>query len=332
MARHQVCQIVAALGLVSWVNGFDGGFPSGSKRDRIVGGIELAPHSLPWQAELYYINCGATILSAKFVLTTARCCTKRCKRNKVVVGAHDISKDEPTQTRYAVKEGHIHPKFDSVKQWPPEYNFALLELWEPIHFWDVAKAISLPSPQDTEEEGAFNKDTVFVICGWGQKGSEMPGSDVLLSASVPWVSDEACQKAYDDNPINGKIGNETITEDMICAGTAVKGPCTGDQGGPLAWLDPETKVVKLIGVTSWGRLCKTPSVFAELTTVLDWIREIIGDSNEEACSKGNCMTWDDLNEDARQAFLGEAKTRPTAAAKQVEIDVGVKVNVGEKTS
>jgi len=324
MARHQVCQIVAALGLVSLVNGFSGGFPSGSKRDRIVGGIELAPHSLPWQAELYYSNCGATILSEKFVLTTARCCRFRCKRNEVVVGAHDISKDEPTQTRYAVKEGHIHPKFGSVDQWPPEYNFALLELWEPIHFWDVAKAISLPSPQDTEEAGAFNKDTVFVISGWGQKGSDMPGSDVLLSASVPWVSDEACQKAFDDDPIN-------ISEDMICAGTTEKSICTGDGGGPLAWLDPETKVVKLIGVASWGRCTKTPGMFAELTTVLDWIRGIIGDSNEEACSKGNCMTWDDLNEDARQAFLGEAKTRPTAAAKPVEVDVGVKVNVGEKT-
>jgi len=313
MARHLVCQIVAALGLVSWVNGVNGGFPSGLKRNRILDGVELAPHSLPWQVYLDNggLYCGATILSEKFILTAGHCCEDpKCKGTNAIVGVHNPSNDEPTQTKHTVKEEHIHPKYGSVDR-HPEYDFALLELSEPIKFRDVAKAISLPSPQDTEEGGAFNEDTVFVTSGWGmtlppyrgQMGSGKQNSDVLITTSVPWLSDEACQKAFDESPIGLEQGLVwKITEDMICAGTTERGTCYGDSGGPLAWLDHKTMVVKLIGAVSGGWFCKTHQVYAELTTVLDWIRGIIGDSNEEACSKGNCMTWDDLNEDARLAF------------------------------
>ena len=48
--------------------------------------------------------------------------------------------------------------------------------------------------------------------------------------------------------------------------------------------------------------CATPGVFAELATVLDWIKDKIGDCNEAACREGNCMNFNDLNEDALQAF------------------------------
>jgi len=45
-----------------------------------------------------------------------------------------------------------------------------------------------------------------------------------------------------------------------------------------------------------------PTVFAEISSVLPWIKEKIGDSNERTCKEGNCMTGDDLVEDARESF------------------------------
>ena len=47
---------------------------------------------------------------------------------------------------------------------------------------------------------------------------------------------------------------------------------------------------------------RRPTVFAEISSVLTWIKEKIGDSNEETCKEGNCMTGDDLVEDARESF------------------------------
>ena len=91
--------------------------------------------------------------------------------------------------------------------------------------------------------------------------------------------------------------------------------------GPLAWLDPTTEDIKLIGAVSWGHPgnfclgkyksrfnctfitdCVLPGVFAELTTVLDWIKQITGDCNEKTCGEGNCMTWDKLHPDAKIYF------------------------------
>merc|ERR1711974_255625 len=154
-----------------------------------------------------------------------------------------------------------------------------------IEFKDEVKAIWLPSSKDNEEKGVFNKDTVFVASGWGLLffgGNTLDTSEVLQSVSLPWVSEQDCQKAHNDS---------IITKDYICAGDVHNGGnnvCLGDSGGPLAWLDRKTGEVKLIGVTSWGRnaTClgpRNPPVFAEVSKVLDWIREVTDDCNDKTC-------------------------------------------------
>ena len=144
----------------------------------------------------------------------------------IVVGVHSIKNMEPSKTTHKVKQPPTkHPKFKgSVLK---GYDFAILELSEPINFRDEAKALKLPSAKDNEEHGAFNQDTLFVTSGWGDTRSGLKVSDspdVLQSVTIPWLPDGACQVA-----LNKTVWK--IDESMVCAGNAEKGACHGDSGG-----------------------------------------------------------------------------------------------------
>merc|ERR1712038_1993275 len=62
--------------------------------DRIVGGNEVDPHSIPWQVGLMnkgasWIFCGGSILSATKILTAAHC-YKDPSSIQVIVGEHSL--------------------------------------------------------------------------------------------------------------------------------------------------------------------------------------------------------------------------------------------------
>jgi len=94
----------------------------------------------------------------------------------------------------------------------------------------------------------------------------------------------------------------------ICAGALGTGnidACKGDSGGPLAWIDPRTEEVKLIGAVSWGWGCAggdSPGVYAKITHYLDWINQIIGNCNSETCSAGHCVKKESLDRDIARKF------------------------------
>ena len=59
-----------------------------------------------------------------------------------------------------------------------------------------------------------------------------------------------------------------------------KNSCNGDYGGPVVWMEPETKISYLVGVISWEYSpCgapKSPGVYARVTHYLPWIKENTG--------------------------------------------------------
>jgi len=243
-------------------------------------------------------QCGAVIICSRYVMTAGHC----SEQDTIEVGVHDKSNKAEFQTTrsiHHVKRSFRHPDYFEYPY--PEYSkydFAILELENPINFIPEVKAISLPSATDTH----FDEDTVFVTSGWGRISSFEPPSNVLLSVSVPWVPQKICRENYQKQGFK-------VTNDMICAGDVENGQidsCGGDSGGPLAWLDKKTKKIKLVGTVSWGYFCAKksyPGVYAELAKVLDWIKEVTGDCNEMTCRGGNCMNEDDLVKDARDSFM-----------------------------
>lgn len=96
-------------------------------------------------------------------------------------------------------------------------------------------------------------------------------SDKLRAVSVFVVNQKKCSNQYE--------GIYEITEEKICAADNGKDSCSGDSGGPLVCFDEQSRIRKLVGVTSFGEGCahpEYPGVYARVQAVRPWIQEITG--------------------------------------------------------
>jgi len=268
-----------------------------SKSGRIVGGNEVEPpNALPWQVALVmkrsptFANCGATILCARYIMIAAHCVEVQSNfgppsNGLIVAGAHNIrDRSESTRTEHRIAKFIIHPyRMEST------YDYAVLELIDPIQIRPEARPLFLPKPSDQRKLSPSN---TFVVSGWGDlHDSANQGSAKLMFAKVPFVTDSECMRVYQE--LLGP-GSETA----FCAGYPEEGgidACQGDSGGPLAFLDGNK--VKLIGVVSTGLVCAgagTPGIYAKVSLVTDWVNDVTGGCNGRVCRRGKCMTGEDL--------------------------------------
>ncbi|MGH8186742.1 MAG: serine protease, partial [Steroidobacteraceae bacterium] len=116
-----------------------------------------------------------------------------------------------------------------------------------------------PEPADADQV-AFAK-----IMGWGATQENGEGSDGLLHARVPFVSNETCKKAY-----------PTHVPTMICAGNEEGGTdtCQGDSGGPLFLIGPKESLSQ-VGIVSFGKGCARAGyygVYTRVSSFKEWIR------------------------------------------------------------
>jgi len=280
--------------------------PGSNSRSRIVGGDPVKPHTMPWQAAVVWeknetIWCGGTIICPKFVMSAANCNYDNHnklidvkKQFKVLIGEHDLA--IPSGERHRIKAVHQHPKFDLGDR---DYDFSFHELRRPIKFGPKAKALYLASGKGRP----LPEGTMMVVSGWGATKTGQT-SHLLRAIKIPKISEKTCKKAITEVP---------ITERMICAGDWKEGgkdACTGDIGGPLAWLDPRHGRIMLHGVVSFGdggpcARPKHPGVYAKIEAVLGWIKKETRNGNKKTCSRGNCMTWQNLDKKTREKYFKE---------------------------
>nr|KAF6485504.1 hypothetical protein HJG63_010681 [Rousettus aegyptiacus] len=80
----------------------------------IIGGQEARPHSHPYMAFLQIQSegavCGGFLVREDFVMTAAHCWGSRIR---VILGAHNIRREERTQQRISVRRAIRHPRYDS---------------------------------------------------------------------------------------------------------------------------------------------------------------------------------------------------------------------------
>ncbi|KRZ45482.1 Plasma kallikrein [Trichinella pseudospiralis] len=199
--------------------------------NRIIGGWEARPHSLPWQLyvlleyEAGIAACGGTIIqlnlgnSTNLALTSAHCMVDQSTLKKlkpenvsVIAGAHNVGViRQKTHKKYNVKTIIIHENFQNGGV----HDIALLILQSPIFYSRTTRPICLPDGDEMRKKECW-------VAGWGCATKAGDSCPVLLMVSTPKIF----------------YGNDTLIAEsfrkyIFLAGSEDGGPYRGDSGGPL---------------------------------------------------------------------------------------------------
>lgn len=239
-----------------------------SNGERITGGTEAVPNSLPWQVAIFIDDkyfCGGSLISADWVLTAAHCADNATFFD-LMFGAHNVrlnSTDEPTRVEMRSTEYTIHPNWGSVLI---RNDVALIKLPQPIAFNDVISPICLAPSTEPSHAG----DPLHVS-GWGKPSDAATGiSPVLREVGVTGITNAECQAAY---------SALTVTASNICVSTVGgKSSCNGDSGGPLSFVN--NGVYNQVGIVSFGSKngceIEVPAAFARVSSFISWISGVTG--------------------------------------------------------
>jgi secreted trypsin-like serine protease len=205
---------------------------------RIVGGERTSTRDNPFAVYLTTSNggqfCGATLVTARKVVTAAHCVNKRGVGELRVVAGRD-EENSSAGTVVEVEAKWVHPSFTSVTG---GYDVAVLTLSGEVSY----RSIPIAGGGDTE---LYRPGTRTTVLGWGYTSEDGPSSEVLLKATIPVMSESECRASSSTfNPAS-----------HLCAGYPDGGvdACNGDSGGP------QVAGGKLIGIVSYGTGCARPN-------------------------------------------------------------------------
>merc|ERR1712129_114351 len=213
--------------------------------------------------------CSAVLVSPNVAIGVASCCY-----NKVLIGAHNVSKAEVGQEEFEVAEtisatGENKPyRFIHDEN---SYDIVILRLngisqHSPIDINDFA-----PLVYDGTSE---SEDLELVLAGWGSSRRGDPSSETLKEVSLDLIPVVPCKQIYSKRKETWYGGGR---RDLVCAARTVNGetsgPCSGDSGAPLI----NMKNGKLVGIVTTRFVfpgCDDedyPGVFTSVHFYRDWI-------------------------------------------------------------
>ncbi|KAL6076006.1 hypothetical protein STEG23_007613 [Scotinomys teguina] len=155
----------------------------------IIGGTTAPNHSLPYMALIKYYKekrtpyqCGGFRVKNDIITTAASC---KGREITVTLGAHDVSKKEPTQQKIKVKNQIVHPNYNFYSNLN---DIMLLKLQRKAKQTPAVDTIPLPSPSDFIKPGRICR-----AAGWGRTGVMDPTSEKLREVKLRIMEKEACK-------------------------------------------------------------------------------------------------------------------------------------------
>ncbi|KAM8782489.1 cathepsin G-like [Rhynchonycteris naso] len=228
--------------------------PPGCEAGEIIGGQEARPHSHPYMAYLQIQTagqqsaCGGFLVQEDFVMTAAHCWGRTIN---VILGAHNISRQERTQQRIPVLRAIRHPGYSEQNL---QNDIMLLKLQTRARRNRFVRPVALPRSQARLRPGAL-----CTAAGWGRVSQSRGGSDTLRDVRLKVQRDQSC---------SSRFGNVYKAQTQICIGDQRerKAAFRGDSGGPFVC----NNVAQ--GIVSYGDGTGTPpEVFTRVSSFLPWI-------------------------------------------------------------
>jgi len=254
--------------------------------NRIVNGKPAKLNAWPWLAALGYTDpntgnvlylCGATLVTAKHVVTAAHCI--RDDMVTVLLGEHVIGNDtdgaDPQEFRVVKMTKHENYSSRSF-----ENDIALVEFETRTNFTEGIQPVCLPGNIPKLMDDKFVRQGVY-IAGWGATSFRGPTSNVLLQGLIQVVGNKECKERF------SKFNNVDIGDTKICARDVNDkiDACQGDSGGPMVIQkrgDDKKYRYHLIGVVSFGYRCAVkgfPGVYTRVTEYDQWIRDTVNSTS-----------------------------------------------------
>lgn len=241
--------------------------------DRIYGGDEVkdiaeAPYHVGlWDAKKGFF-CSGAIISEEWVITAGHCVDWTAGDIEVRAGSKSLSSPDSHDVLQKVKttpaDRTIHPNYDMDYL---DNDIALIKAILQLVPKKVAP-ISLPW-YGSAGDGLSGQQAT--ITGWGRindGSSYSQTNDILKRATIELSADTVCEAVYG----NAMIGTK------LCAATSAVSTCTGDSGGPVAYIAYTTQY--LGGVVSFGHKdgCAKgmPVVFTRVSGFLEFIETTTG--------------------------------------------------------
>ncbi|CAJ1058821.1 coagulation factor IXa [Xyrichtys novacula] len=238
---------------------------------RIVGGKEVLPGEVPWQAALIarpsgQLFCGGSVLSERWVITAAHCLVEGQGSYFVRLGEQNVYLNEGREQDHEVLEELVHPQYNaSISLY--NHDIALLYLASAITFTATIRPICIGPKAFTE--ALVRESSPATVSGWGRTRFLGVTAVNLQKVEVPYTERTECKRT----------SSARITPVMFCAGyyDEEKDACQGDSGGPHANKIYDTWF--LTGIVSWGEECAKEGkygVYTRLSLYYRWINHMMG--------------------------------------------------------